>query len=271
METHPKTIKKLGQNFLKNFKYVELEVQEAEIKADETVLEIGPGSGILTEELLKKAKNVVAVELDKRMVVFLKEKFASELNEKKLELINADILTLHEKKQIPQFDKCVSNIPYQISSSIIELLAEYQKPAVLIIQKEFADRLVANAGERDYSRLTILANYHFTPIFLHTVPKTAFSPKPKVDSAIVKLIPRNKKPEVKNEKFFFEFTKALFIHRNQNVAKSFVNSRHFFNLDKENAKQIAGQIPEKYKNRKVYRLDIYELAALADWFNEKIS
>ena len=259
-------IKKLGQHFLKNKKYVEKEVAEAEIKENETVLEIGPGSGILTEKLLQKAKKVVAVELDKRMVSFLEKRFGNHISEGKLEIISADIL----KTKLPHFDKCVSNIPYQISSAIIELLAEYGKPAVLIIQDEFAKRLIAEAGERDYSRLTILANYHFTPIYIQLVPASAFSPKPKVDSAIVKLMPRNKKPEVADEKLFFELTKGLFMHRNQKVGKSFINSRHVFNLEKGKAKEIVSKMPEEFKEKKVYQMGIYELAELANWLKSEL-
>ena len=106
MEKHPKTIKSLGQHFLKNLKYVELEVNEAEIKPTETVLEIGPGTGILTEQLLKNAKKVIAVELDKRMVEFLKDKFGEEISSGKLELINADILK-PDLLSLDSFDKCV--------------------------------------------------------------------------------------------------------------------------------------------------------------------
>ena len=261
----PRAIKKLGQHFLKKQSYVNKEVEAAELSGEETVLEIGPGTGILTEALLQKAKKVIAVELDKRMIEFLEARFKKEIENGKLQIMHADIL----KTKLPAFDKCVSNIPYQISSSIIELLAACQKPAVLIMQKEFAERLVAEAGERDYSRLTVLANFHFIPMFIADVPRSAFSPEPKVDSAIVKLVPRNRKPPVDDEGFFFLLVKALFVHRNQKVAKSFFNSRHFFGLGKEKAKPIARELEQKTQ-KKVYETPIYELAELSNWLKERI-
>jgi len=263
---NPSPIKKLGQHFLKNERYLTLETNEAAIQPNEVVLEIGPGPGALTGKLLEKATKVIAVEVDKRMVTFLQKKFSAEIENGKLEIIEEDIL----KAKLPKFDKCVSNVPYQISSAIIELLAEHGKFSVLIIQKEFADRLIAEAGERDYSRLTILANYHFTPVYLEFVPKGAFSPPPKVDSAIVKLVPKRQKPEVADEKLFFELVKALFIHRNQKVSKSFVNSRHFFKLEKDDAKELASKMPEEFREKKVYEMDLYELAELSNWLKELI-
>lgn len=249
--------KRLGQHFLIKEKYLDLSVKEANIGPEDVVLEVGPGPGTLTSRLLEKAKKVIAIELDHSYVHLLNEEYGK----RNLELIHGDAL----KVQWPHFDIFVANIPYQISSEIVEKLGTLGKPAVVMFQKEFAQRLIAQAGERDYSRLSVLAQYHFTPMFLADVPKAAFYPPPEVDSALIKLIPRKQKPHVENEELFFLAVKSLFMHRNQKVHKSFVNSRHMFSFEKDEAKKIAESMP--HREKKVYELDMYELVEVSDYLS----
>lgn len=157
-------------------------VKAADIKPDDVILEIGPGRGILTEELVKKAKKVVAVEKDKRMVDYLKGKFT---NVKNLEIIHGDILKF--KFQVSRF-KIVANIPYYITSRFLRIFlqADFQPYSmVLMVQKEVAERIVAR--DKKESILSISVKAYGQPKIIRTVPAKYFSPKPKVDSAILKI------------------------------------------------------------------------------------
>ncbi|MCK4551266.1 MAG: ribosomal RNA small subunit methyltransferase A [Candidatus Aenigmarchaeota archaeon] len=253
-----RAIKKLDQHFLKNRKFVELELEAADIKKTETVLEIGPGPGVITEELVTRAKKVVAIEYDRRFAEHIRENYP------KVELICGDAV----KVDFPDFDKCVSNLPYSISSPIIIKLGKLGKFAVLMLQKEFAERLIAKPGERNYSRLSLMANYFFVPEYIKTVPKEAFRPKPKIESAIVRLTPKMDKPKPKDEEMFFKVAEALFCHKNQKAKKAFINSRHFFKLDKEKAKELAVEMPNAEK--KVKDLTLEDVVEIGDWmFKEK--
>ena len=261
-----KPMKKLGQNFLVDKNIVKLEIKEAEVSADETVLEIGAGYGALTLELAKTAKKVIAVEIDDELVPLLEKRLAEE-GLKNVDIICEDVL----KAEMPSFDKCVSNIPYQISSKIIEMLGKYGKFSVLIMQKEFAVRLVAQPGEKNYSRISILAQYHFIPVFVRKVGNKCFYPVPKVDSAIVKLFPRKVKPFVSDEKFFFQFVKAVFIHKNQKLWKAVSHSKREMELDKKILSELGKKLTDA--DMKVKDLDIDRVAAASnemhDLFKEK--
>ncbi len=249
--------KKLGQNFLVDKNIVKLEIKEAEVSADETVLEIGAGYGALTLELAKNAKKVIAVEIDDELVPLLEKRLAEE-GLKNVDIICEDVL----KVEMPPFDKCVSNIPYQISSKIIEMLGKYGKFSVLIMQKEFAERLVAQPGEKNYSRISILAQYHFIPVFVRKVGKKCFYPVPKVDSAIVKLFPRKVKPFVSDEKFFFQFVKAVFIHKNQKLWKAVSHSKREIEVDKKILSELGKKLTDA--DMKVKDLDIGRVAAASN-------
>ena len=204
---------KLGQNFLIDKKIALREIKYANITKDDIVLEIGPGKGILTELLSKKAKKVIAIEIDKNLTDNLRKILPDNV-----ELINNDVLNI-DLKNIGNFDKIVANLPFQISSPISFKLLEINfKIAVLIYQKEFAERIIAKPGTKNYSRLTVSMYYKAKSELLEIVPKTCFSPQPKVDSAIVKIIPRTKPPlKLKNEKFFNNLIKDLFSHRRKKI------------------------------------------------------
>ncbi|UCH71899.1 MAG: ribosomal RNA small subunit methyltransferase A, partial [Thermoplasmatales archaeon] len=162
-------IKKLGQNFLIDEKTAEREVEYAQIKKDDIVLEIGPGKGILTKLLARKAKEVIAIEIEERFIKKLKDVLPHNV-----ELIQGDALKIDFEK-LPKFNKIVSNLPFQISSPITFKFLEYDfSSAVLIYQKEFADRMIAKPGNKNYSRLSIGIYYKANCKLLETVPKIYF-------------------------------------------------------------------------------------------------
>ncbi len=216
-----KAKKRMGQNFLTSKSIVSLIVKSAEVNKKDTVLEVGPGKGILTEELLKYAGKVIAVEKDKDLVVLLKDKFKKEIDDKKLELISGDALGFDPNPYITKAKsyKIVANIPYYITSHLLKTFLEVRsqpEKIVLLIQKEVADRIIARApkGQRKESILSISVKVYGVPKIIKKVPAMFFHPKPKVDSAIIlinNISKRNFSPPGKlDEKKFFEVLKKGF-------------------------------------------------------------
>ena len=204
---------KLGQHFLKNTAIARREIAYAELTDKDVVLEIGPGKGVLTQLLAQKAKQVIAVELDENLYRLLKTTISSNVL-----LIHADVLHLN-LAELPKFNKVVSNLPFQISSPFIfKLLESHFEKAVLIVQKDFAERMVACAGSKHYSRLSVTLYYKSTCRILELVSKNNFSPVPKVDACIVEIIPRSKPPfYVDDEQFFYTILQQLFAHRRKKI------------------------------------------------------
>lgn len=194
----------------------------AELSPADVVLEIGPGSGVLTRRLAAKAREVIAIEKDARFI----EALARIPN---LRLLIADAMTVG----FPECDKLVANLPYHISSAItLKILGHKFKCAVLMYQKEFAERLVARSGKA-YSRLSVRVYYRANVELLEHVPKNAFAPQPKVDGAIVKLIPRKTPFSVLDEDYFFELVKLLFIQRRKKIKNILTNNSRALGLTRE--------------------------------------
>lgn len=253
--------KYLGQNFLRDESVIEKEIALADIKKTDTVLEIGPGLGALTRFIAGKAQKVIAVEKDSALADMLEKNLKDE-NIANVEIIRGDIL----KEKLPHFDKCVSNIPYQISSKITELLGRKHVPSVLIYQKEFAERIVAKNGSKNYSRISVMSQYFFNPKIEHIVGTNAFYPQPKVNSAIVTLSPRKDRPKVIDEELFFRLVRGLFAHKNQKVSKAFEHSKREFNLDKKKLRETGRSL--KFANMKVRDLYIENLAEMANQIHD---
>jgi len=179
--------KSLGQNFLKSEKIAQEIVEAGEVCSEDIVLEVGPGEGILTAELLKKAKKVIAVEKDEQLAEFLKIKFINEIKNGKLEIISDDILKLDfNNKLFAKSYKLIANIPYYITSHLLRtfLESDYQPSLmVLMVQKEVAERIV---GTKE-SILSISVKAYGEPEIIRKVPASYFSPAPKVDSAVIKI------------------------------------------------------------------------------------
>lgn len=189
----------------------------ASLSREDVVLEVGAGFGVLTQVLSRLCGKVIAVEVDRRLVALLEEELTGFDN---VVVIEGDVL----KAAIPQFDKVVANPPFHISSPILFWLLEKNFDlAVMSFQKEFAERLAADVGSKDYSRLTVETYYRAEVELLDIVPKEAFLPQPDVDARIVRLKPRNAPPfHVKNEQVFHELVRTLFTQRNRKVRNAVV-------------------------------------------------
>ena len=214
-EVSPK--KRLGQNFAVNSGMLRRLVSHASLTEDDVVLEVGPGFGFLTQFLSNNCKKVIAVEVDPQLVSFLRTQLHSLKN---IELIEGDIL----KVSLPPFNKVVSAPPYSISSPLIFRLLEQEfDGAVLILQKEFAERLAASVGTKDYGRLTVNVYYRAEVELLDIVPRTMFHPTPDVDSMMVRLKPRAPPFIVDDEETFFELVRTLFTQRNKKVRNGLIS------------------------------------------------
>ena len=172
---------KLGQHFLRDERYADRAVAAAGLAPGDVVLEVGPGKGVLTKRLVATGARVVAVELDEALADGIARDFPQ------VTLVRGDAVDA----PIPPFTACVSNLPYQISSPFLFRLLDLPfRVAVLLVQKEFADRLAATPGTGDYGRLTVMAAVKCEASIVARVPPGAFDPPPRVDSALVKLTPR---------------------------------------------------------------------------------
>lgn len=201
-------MRKKGQHFLVDRGIIERIVSYAELAPDDKVLEIGPGTGNLTEAIATKAGQVFVVEVDPVLAADLHGRF------KNVVVIKGDAL----KVELPEYNKIVSNLPYQISTKItFRLLSRPFKLAVLMYQKEFALRMLASPGSENYGRLGMIVGYLCKAEILEVVPRSAFWPVPEVESAIVRLRPREH--EVDAERFIW-LAEGLFNHRRKKIKKA---------------------------------------------------
>jgi 16S rRNA (adenine1518-N6/adenine1519-N6)-dimethyltransferase len=226
--------KSLGQNFLKSKTALSKMLEAGEINENDTVLEVGPGKGALTEKLLEKAKKVIAVEKDDRLIPFLNEKFVEAIKEGKLEIVHGDILdfdlpsnltpTLSLTNEREQSYKIIANIPYYITGQFLRKFLETDHSPdriVVMVQKEIADRIVAQDGKE--SLLSISVKAYSLPKKIMKVGKENFSPAPKVDSAILAITNISKNFFTQNnltEKRFFEILHAGFAHKRKILASN---------------------------------------------------
>lgn len=237
---HIKANKSLGQNFLISNEVVEKIVDCSNISKDDLVIEIGPGLGTLTKELLEKAGKVVAIELDKKMLSILKDRFSLYHN---FSLINKDVLKvdlnklIKEEKEKNGFKraKIVANLPYYITTPIIMKLLEEKldlESITVMIQKEVADRLVAIPGEKDTGAITYSVYYYSEAESVLEVPNNSFIPEPEVTSKVIKLNIRKEAPvEVKSRKVMFRIIKCAFMQRRKTLLNALVNAKVFLNKE----------------------------------------
>ncbi|KAG9140140.1 hypothetical protein Leryth_015766 [Lithospermum erythrorhizon] len=211
--------KSKGQHILKNPLLVDSIIQKSGIKSTDVVLEIGPGTGNLTKKLLEAGKSVIAVELDPRMVLELQRRFQGTPMSSRLKVIQGDVL----KCDLPYFDICVANIPYQISSPLtFKLLAHRPlfRCAVIMFQKEFAMRLIAQPGDTLYCRLSVNTQLLARVSHLLKVGRNNFRPPPKVDSSVVRIEPRKPLPPV-NFKEWDGLVRICFNRKNKTLGSIF--------------------------------------------------
>jgi len=224
------------------------------------LLEIGGGTGALTDRLLGVGEHVTVVERDRDLVAFLREEFADEIASGALTVVGGDALDV----DFPEFTACVSNLPYGVSSEIAFRLLPEKRPLVLMFQKEFADRMAADAGEDAYGRLSVTAGHYADVEVVETVPPTAFEPQPRVESAVVRCTPRAPAYEVPDEEFFLSFVTACFTQRRKTMRNAVRNTAHISGLADPDAVVDAAEKSLMSKRAgTVTPVEFAELAALA--------
>ncbi|RZN48584.1 ribosomal RNA small subunit methyltransferase A [archaeon] len=219
-----------------------------------TVLEVGPGVGTLTDALAERAERVIAIEKDPYLCSVLEQEYSWA----NVEVINRDVL----EGELPAFDVCISSVPYAISSPLLfKLLDEPFDTLVLLLQREFVDRLV---GRGEPSRLTFMAQSMADARNVLAVPRTKFYPPPRVDSAVVEIVP-NRKFEV--DAWYRRTVEGLLTHKRKRVHNALVDSRAIFNKGKDEMKSIAKNAP--HARTRVVELDIHEVREIADYLNSE--
>jgi len=262
--------KSLGQNFITDKSVIERIVEGSDVGKDDLVIEIGPGIGVLTAEAAESAAKVVAIEIDKKLIPILAETLAEYDN---IRVINQDILKtdineiIREEREAGSFTggvKIMGNLPYYITTPIIMGILEKGVEAdsiTIMMQKEVADRIKAAPGGKIYGAISAAVQYYCEVEQVASVPKEVFVPRPKVDSAVLKLSIRKERPvDLIDEKSFFACIKAGFGQRRKTLLNSLTGVN---GLPKEDIKEIleaAGVDPA----RRAETLDINEFAAIAN-------
>ncbi|OQR75210.1 putative dimethyladenosine transferase-like [Tropilaelaps mercedesae] len=226
----------LGQHILKNPLVIQSMVEKAAVRSTDVVLEVGPGTGNMTVRLLEKAKKVIACEVDPRMVAELQKRVQCTPLQPKLQIIVGDVI----RNDLPFFDLCVANMPYQISSPFVFKLLLHRpffRCAILMFQKEFAHRLVAKPGEKLYCRLSVNAQLLARVDIIMKVGKNNFRPPPKVESAVVRLEPRNPPPNI-DYASWDGLLRICFVRKNKTLAASF-NQSSILHMLKKNYETMA--------------------------------
>lgn len=226
-----KAKKSFGQNFLKDASVVTRIIDVADIAPTDWVVEIGPGTGALTEALAKKAEKVIAIELDRDLMPQLLKKFPLSSN---VSVVEGDILKMDVNKLVNSLTrevgnksfKVIANIPYYITAPIIQTLlrlAPQPKDILLMVQKEVAERVTAKAG--DMSILSVAVQYYAQPKLLFVVPRSAFEPMPQVESAILRILP-GKSFDAEEDKRLFRIVRAGFSSRRKTLANNLAAVLH---------------------------------------------
>lgn len=266
--------KKLGQNFIIDGNIIESICENSDISKSDGVIEIGPGIGVLTYELCKRASKVVSIELDKSLIPVLEENLSEFDNFK---LIQADVLNVDLKKLIrEEFKglnvKVVANLPYYITTPIIMKLLEERldiEKIVVMVQKEVADRLSSSPGKKEYGAITVAVNYYSTPKTIVKVPSSVFMPRPKVDSAVIELtVNKVPKIKVKDEALLFKVIKASFGQRRKTVLNALSS------LDMEISKDEMREILECLDidpRRRGETFSLTEFGSIADKLKEALN
>ena len=237
--------KSKGQNFLIDGRVADRHIAYAGIRDGDRVLEVGPGLGILTERVLGLPCSLTCIELDDILARYISETYGDRLT-----LIHGDAV----KVPFPEFDVFVSNLPYSVSTPVIFKLLDCSfRTGVVMVQKEFADRMVADVGSPDYSRLTVNLFYRADCEVMETVPASRFDPRPKVDSAVVGITPRPAPFEVLDERTFFKVTEACFNQRRKKIGTALRN----YHLV-----ESSEDIP--YRDDRIEDLRPVEIAEIAD-------
>lgn len=262
--------KSLGQNFLIDEDVVNNIVKSSDVSKEDLVIEIGPGLGTLTKVLLENAKKVICIELDKRMIEILENRFKLYDNFK---IINDDVLKvdlnnlIKENKSVDiKHVKIVANLPYYITTPIIMKLLEEKlniDSITVMIQKEVASRLCTIPGKKDTGSITYGVYYYSEPKIMFDVPNTSFIPEPEVTSTVIKLdILKEPRIRVKDEKFLFKLIKVSFMQKRKTLLNALVNGHIFEN--KESAEKCFNELKIDLKIR-AENLSLEEYGDLSDY------
>lgn len=229
----------------------------ANVTKQDIVLEVGAGLGFLTRLISRKCKSLIAVEVDPKLVKILRAELSALGN---VNLIKGDVLQV----SIPTFNKVVSTPPYSISSPLLFWLLDKRfECAVLTFQKEFAARLAATVGSKDYGRLTVNAYYKAEIELLSPVPRRMFYPPPDVDSFIIRLKPRKEPPFlVDDQRTFFELSQTLFTQRNKKVRNAIAPFLHKRGIKGEERRKLADSLP--FRDKRVRELAPEDLGSLSN-------
>lgn len=224
----------MGQHILKNPGVAEAIVQKSFLKPTDTVLEVGPGTGNLTVRILEKAKKVIAVELDPRMAAEVTKRVQGKPEQKRLEVLLGDVI----KTELPPFDVCISNTPYQISSPLVFKLLGMAKPprvCVLMFQREFALRLTARPGDALYCRLSVNAQFWSKITHIMKVGKNNFRPPPQVESSVVRIEPKtgSERPGVSWDEWD-GMLRICFVRKNRTMRASWLGTKEVLSMVERN-------------------------------------
>ena len=263
--------KKYGQNFLIDTHVLDKIIGAAEIGKDDFVLEIGPGIGTMTQYLAEAAREVVAVEIDTKLIPILEDTLkeydnVTVLNE---DILKVDIRKIAEEKNGGKPIKVVANLPYYITTPIIMGLFESEVPLdsiTVMVQKEVADRMQVGPGTKDYGALSLAVQYYAEPYIVANVPPNCFMPRPNVGSAVIRLTSHKKPVAVKNEKLMFDIIRASFNQRRKTLVNGLKNSQELDFSKEEIEKAMAETgIPVNVRGE---ALTLAEFADLANAFNK---
>merc|ERR1712025_884898 len=274
----------LGQHILKNPLVIQSLVEKSALRNTDTVLEIGPGTGNMTVKMLDRVKKVIACELDPRMVAELQKRVQGTHWQSKLTVMVGDVI----KTDLPFFDVCVANVPYQISSPLVFKLLLHRpffRCAVLMFQREFAQRLVAEPGDKLYCRLSINTQLLARVDHIMKVGRNNFRPPPKVESSVVRIEPRNPPPPI-NFQEWDGLTRVCFVRKNKTLGAVFSQTAVLLMLEKNykiqcslknqpipedlNVKDIVEDILESinFKEKRARSMDIDDFMKLLHAFND---
>lgn len=267
--------KKFGQNFLIDEHVIHKIINGAQVTKEDFVLEIGPGIGTMTQYLAEAAREVAAVEIDKKLIPILGETLAeydnvTVINE---DILKVDIRALALEKNEGRPIKVVANLPYYITTPIIMGLFESHVPIdniTVMVQKEVADRMKVGPGSKDYGALSLAVQYYAKPYLVANVPANCFIPRPNVDSAVIRLT-RHESPavEVENETLMFNMIRASFNQRRKTLQNGLKNSG-LFPVSKEEIIEVIKEagLPETVRGE---ALTLEQFARLSNLMNKKIN
>ncbi len=254
-------LKRFGQHFLIDKTVRERLVELAELTLDDTVIEVGPGLGFLTEMLASRVGRVFAIEKDRTLAAYLKKRFSPQPN---VTVAQGDALSL----QIPEGAKIVSSPPYNISSKLVLLIINSEfRTAVLLLQEEFVKRLTAPSGSREYGRISVMLQSKAQVEYQLKVPRSSFYPRPRVDSSLVRIKPLREKPTVKDQELFVHMVRTLFTQRRRKLLGVLVRF-----LKAQYPTQVSSlDMKSPLTDKRIYELNPAELVNLSNEIADAVS